>query len=149
MVPRPLPLLPPPSPQRHEVGARARVAELLQLLHAPLADTLLVAERLNVARINIAVAQTVLGKMSNASRPSWLTFVLRSSLFARLRISVTSASSDALVQRQQRVNTSSSGGVVGCGSVRLGGTPRVRAMLSTWPTSYWQPLSSNHTFHTQ
>ena len=32
MVPRPLPLLPPPSPQRHEVGARARVAELLQLL---------------------------------------------------------------------------------------------------------------------
>ena len=36
MVPRPLPLLPPPSPQRHEVGARARVAELLQLLHAPL-----------------------------------------------------------------------------------------------------------------
>ena len=58
MVPRPLPLLPPPSPQRHEVGARARVAELLQLLHAPLADTLLVAERLNVARINIAVAQT-------------------------------------------------------------------------------------------
>ena len=32
MVPRPL--LPPPSPQRHEVGARARVAELLQLLHA-------------------------------------------------------------------------------------------------------------------
>ena len=58
MAPRPLPLLPPPSPQRHEVGARARVAELLQLLHAPLADTLLVAERLNVARINIAVAQT-------------------------------------------------------------------------------------------
>ena len=44
-------------PQRHEVGARARVAELLQRLHAPLADTLLVAERLNVARINIAVAQ--------------------------------------------------------------------------------------------
>ena len=32
--------------------------ELLQLLHTPLADTLLVAERLNVARINIAVAQT-------------------------------------------------------------------------------------------
>ena len=57
MVPRPLPLL-PPSPQRHEVGTGARVAELLQLLHTPLADTLLVAERLNVARINIAVAQT-------------------------------------------------------------------------------------------
>ena len=57
MVPRPLPLLPPPSPQRHEVGTGARVAELLQLLHTPLADTLLVAERLNVARINIAVAQ--------------------------------------------------------------------------------------------
>ena len=57
MVPRPLPL-PPPSPQRHEVGTGARVAELLQLLHTPLADTLLVAERLNVARINIAVAQT-------------------------------------------------------------------------------------------
>ena len=57
MVPRPLPLLPPPSPQRHEVGARARVAELLQLLHAPLADTLLVAERLNVARINLAVVR--------------------------------------------------------------------------------------------
>ena len=34
MVPRPLPLLPPPSPQRHEVGARARVAELLERLHA-------------------------------------------------------------------------------------------------------------------
>ena len=51
MVPRPLPLLPPPSPQRHEVGARARVAELLQLLHAPLADTLLVAERLNVLQV--------------------------------------------------------------------------------------------------
>ena len=56
MVPRPLPLL-PPSPQRHEVGTGARVAELLQLLHTPLADTLLVAERLNVARINIAVVQ--------------------------------------------------------------------------------------------
>ena len=56
MVPRPLPLL-PPSPQRHDVGTGARVAELLQLLHTPLADTLLVAERLNVARINIAVAQ--------------------------------------------------------------------------------------------
>ena len=139
MVPRPLPLLPPPSPQRHEVGTGARVAELLQLLLTPLADTLLVAERLNVARINIAV-----GKVSNASRPSWLTFVLRSSLFARLRISVTSASSDALVQRQQRVNTSSSGGVVGCGSVRLGGTPRVRAILSPWPTSHWQPLSQPH-----
>ena len=56
--PSALPLLPPPSPQRHELGARARVAELLERLHAPLAVTLLVAERLNVARINIAVAQT-------------------------------------------------------------------------------------------
>ena len=139
MVPRPLPL-PPPSPQRNEGGTGARVAELLQLLHTPLADTLLVAERLNVARINIAVAQTA--RQDLERQPSKLVDLCVALLlkFARLRISVTSASSDALVQRQQRVNTSSSGGVVGCGSVRLGGTPRVRAILSPWPTSHWQPL---------
>ena len=48
-----------PSTAAAEVGARACVAELLQPApRSTFADTLLVAERLNVARINIAVAQT-------------------------------------------------------------------------------------------
>ena len=46
--------------------------ELLQLLHTPLADTLLVAERLNdnVARINIAVAQTARQDLERQAQPA-------------------------------------------------------------------------------
>ena len=80
---------------------------------SPLADTLLVAERLNVARINIAVAQTAPQGLER--QPSKLVDLCVALLLICEvpHISVTSASSDALVQRQQRVNTSSSGGVVG------------------------------------
>ena len=80
------------SAMRQEHAPVSRT-ELLQLLHAPFADTLLVAERLNVARINVAVAQNA--RQDLERQPSKLVDlrVLRSSLFARLRISVTSASS--------------------------------------------------------